>query len=108
MGSGGPPGGALPDSSASAVERGSSVVGAAKSSSSLGPWKQNQHEESRHLAHDVMGTPLPPECGDCRFDGGSPSSDFLTYNCHWPNTFTEAQTRDPPMTQASPLSHRAQ
>ena len=37
MGSGGPSGGTLPDSSTSAGVQGSSVVSAAKSSSSLGP-----------------------------------------------------------------------
>lgn len=46
MGSGGPSGGALPDSSASALDWGSSVEAAAKSSS-LEPWKQNPHKESR-------------------------------------------------------------
>lgn len=45
MGSGGPSGGVLPDSSASALDRGSSVVAATKSSS-LGPWKQNPQKES--------------------------------------------------------------
>lgn len=45
MGSGGPSGGALPNSSESALDSGSFVVAAAKSSSP-GPWKQNPRKES--------------------------------------------------------------
>lgn len=85
-GSGGPPGGVLPDFSASAVGRGSSVVGAAESSSSPGPCSQTS-------TRNRVTSPVTWWTHRCLLSvvtvvlmALTPLKHCLTYNCHWPDT----------------------